>query len=53
MSQRIAAIELAGDVAHAVVVEATMRKQCLNETVSVHREEEETDEEGDINLDDI
>ncbi|MBT6178669.1 MAG: pilus assembly protein PilM [Deltaproteobacteria bacterium] len=44
MSQRIAAIELAGDVAHAVVVEATMRKQCLNKTVTVHREEEETDE---------
>jgi len=45
MSQRIAAIELSGDVAHAVVVETTMRKQCLSKTVSVHRNEEETDEE--------
>lgn len=53
MSQRIAAIELAGDVAHAVVVEATMRKQCLKETVSVYREEDETDEQLLVRLQDL
>ena len=44
MSQRIAAIELSGDNAHAVVVEATLRKQLLENAVSVTRKEEETDE---------
>ena len=44
MSQRIAAIELSGDTARAVVVEATLRKQSVAETLSVTREEEETDE---------
>ena len=44
MSQRIAAIELSGDHAHAVVVEATLRKQLLENAVSVTRKEEETDE---------
>ena len=44
MSQRIAAIELSGDNAHAVVVEATLRKQVVENAVSVSRKEEETDE---------
>ena len=44
MSQRIAAIELSGDIARAVVVQATLRKQSVENAVTVTRQEEETDE---------
>lgn len=43
MSQRIAAIEISGDVAHVVAVDATLRRQSLSDTFTIRRKEDEED----------